>query len=1366
MDHRKLTLTFAFILLSIFSYSQREELLFKHLTADDGLSHNSVYSINEDSLGFIWIGTRSGLNRFDGGEFKIYGNNHGLKNSYVNAIFKDSKGRIWVGTQEGGLGRYNYETDDFTSWSNRSNDSTSISQDNVLSIGEDFAKNIWVGTHDGGLNRYDEQKNEFVRIRFPQKTIEDQSVSRITAMFFENDSILWLGTYNGLFRYNIKLNRLFPTKTNGKFLDFWVTSFYNEDGRTLWIGTKEGLVKFDKISSNTEYIDISNSQLSSDLVTDLKILPSGRLMVATDGGGLNIVDLNTHKIEVYKSDPNDPYSLSNNSVYKIFIDRYDALWIGNYIGGINYYNKFDWKFKAIRHELNNPASLSDNHVRTFYEDRQGNIWIGTLGGFNLYDSKTRKFKSYTFDKLSLNSLSSNSVLSIYEDQKGDLWIGTFGGGICIFDKQKKSFIKYRNPDDVSNSLDKANIYCMVETNNKKLCIASLGGIYLIDLNSGRLKRFMSSNSKLSNNTIKALCKDRFGNIWIGSNRGLNRFDPESETFDVFLHSMDSTNSLSSNRVLTIYESLDGNIWIGTEGGGISIYNPVKKEFNTITTNDGLPDNVVNSIIQDNSGNFWISTNKGLVLYDIKKGMIRTYTIADGLQGNEFYQNAVLKSTNGNIYLGGPNGFNAFDPAQLTYKSITPKVILTDLYISNKPVRVKEPNSAIDKQLFLLNTITLPYQSNFEIHFAVLGMNSKSKYLCAYYLKGSNNGWTDYKNIRSAYFSNLLPGDYIFEVKAIGSGGYDSESKASIRIVILPPWWKTWWAFVFYAITLGSLLFIFMRINYLKVKAKHQLIAEIKEKEQLEELNSMKLRFFTDISHEFKTPLTLILGHLDNLKQASVDKRTETMNGIENNAKRLLMLINQLLEFRKAENGLMMLKASKGNIITLLDTIKDSFNELAEKKRIQFDLRCIEPIPELWFDSEKIEKIVFNLLSNAFKATDEGGSIIIELDISNAIQRRGLVESVDYLMIRVIDTGRGIAPNEIDMIFERFYHSQNISNSNIVSENSGIGLAYSKRLVDLHHGEISVNSQLGLGTTFTIKLPLGKDHLSNEEIKEESDVRLKMDYQAATKQILDNNLEPIELQQVDTNLPIMLIVDDNHEVCNVLMNRYKSNYYVVTAYDGESGFKKANRYLPDIVISDVMMPIVDGFLFCNMMKTNLITSHIPIILLTAKSGEENQISGMTAGADAYISKPYNPQLLDVTVQNLFQNRLLLRKKFSQDASFAPTEVVDNKIDQEFLNKIIARIENDQFMENIDVPSLCRDLAMSRSVLYRKIKMLTGSSIQEFVRVVKLRKAANLIVETTTPIAEIAYSTGFTNSKHFSTAFKKQFGKTPSEYRATR
>jgi len=1345
-------------------WGQDNGFLFRHLTTNEGLSHNSVYAIEEDDNGFIWIGTRNGLNRYDGYSFRIYNNNNSkLRNAYINDIFKDAKGRIWVGTQETGLSLYNFETDDFTTFAYNPADPKNLSRNNIQTIAEDSKGTIWAGSHEDDLYRVDEKNGSLIKIKIKENLPPGCSIDRINSILFENDSLLWLGTLGGLYTYNQFSGKINPVKSTQGFIKARVLCIYNESRGKIWLGTNAGIVKFDKRTNEIETLTTSNSDLSNDLILDIERNPDGRILIATDGGGINMYDPSSGSITQCMSDPNNPNSLSNNSVYEIFTDRYNGLWVGNYQGGINYYSEFDWKFVPIKHQVDDKESLSDNHVRSFCQDYEGNVWIGTLSGLNSYNPTTGKFKFYFLGK-SASGSRLNAVLAIYEDKDGLLWIGTFGGGIYTFDRKKNNITKFRHPDDLTNSLDKSSIYAISEINNN-LCIASLGGIYILNKNTGKLKRYSSSNSRLSNNTVKVICKDKKGNIYLGTNQGLNRFNPETEEFEIFLYSDSDSASLSNNRILSIIEAKGGNIIVGTEGGGISTLNPETGKFFTISSKDGLPDNVINAIIEDDNGFYWISTNKGLVQFDPASKTIKTYTVADGLQGNEFSQNASLKARDGKIYFGGTNGFNAFLPGNLVNNKNNPVVLLTDLFISGKLVKAGIENSPLSRQLFLLKKLTLSYEeSNFEIHFSALGTINNGKFQYSVMMKGIDKGWSEYRDIHSVNYSNLRPGSYTFMVKAVNNDGVNSLKPALIEIRILPPWWKSWWALLLYGIIIIGALVLFTRLNTSRINIQHQLELERKEKEQIEELNQLKLGFFTNISHEFKTPLTLIMGHLDNLKHAGVEKKAVTLDNIERNARRLLFLINQLLEFRKAESGLMKLMASKGNILTFLNGIRDSFIDLAKKKNIVFEIITKGNIPEVWFDAEKMEKVMFNLLSNAFKYTDDGGRIAIEVNVADSFDSKFRKINQRFLEIKVTDSGAGIAPDEIGQIFQRFYQGKKSQGQSAKIDSSGIGLAFTNRLVELHHGSIAATSELGKGSVFLVKIPLGKDHLKDDEIKEDSNFQLKMDYQEIAGTYQKKEVSPDdELTSLDDKFPILLVVDDNPQICKIIEDKFKSSFRVISANNGLQGLKEANDNLPDVIISDIMMPGMDGIEFCRKVKDNLLTCHIPVILLTAKSGDENLIIGMKTGADSYISKPYNPDILRVTVHNLISNRKLLRSKFAGEPQLFPSEVVSNKLDEQFLTKIISLVENDVDSDTIDVTKLSRELAMSRSVLYRKLKAITGNSIQDFVRVVKLRKAARLLIDTDHPIADIAFESGFSNSKHFSTAFRKQFGKTPSEYR---
>jgi signal transduction histidine kinase/ligand-binding sensor domain-containing protein/CheY-like chemotaxis protein/AraC-like DNA-binding protein len=1353
------------LLITSAAFPQDRDYFFRHLTTDDGLSHNSIYTILEDEIGFLWVGTRSGLNRYDGNSFRTYDlSNSVLKDAYINTLFKDSKSRLWLGTQEGGAYIYQYETDDFLTFTNIPSDSNSISADNVWAFAEDSKGTIWLGTQGGGLNTFREESRSFERIRFSNQLEQGLDANRIRNIIIESDTLFWLGTLDGLFRFNPVSRIISPVIFKGGFIDARIQKMFDDGNGVLWLGTDRGLKLYKKSGESMEDINAENSGLTNDMIQDIVRSPEGEILIATDGGGLNIYNPVSKKIISQSSDPNNPNSLSNNSVYKIYYDQYQGLWIGNYAGGLNYSSRIDWKFKPVRHRLNDENSLSDNHVRSFMQDRNGNIWIGTLGGLNQYDPVSGKFKSYIVNKEDAGSLSSNTVLCIYEDNDGLLWLGTYGGGISILDKKRNTFRKFSHPDDKNSSLLKASIYSIVDLPDNKMCFTTLGGIYIFDKTANKLRRYTSTNSTLSNNTVKSACLDRNGKLWLGTNRGLNRLDPETEAIRVFMHSAEDSSSLIHNRVLSIFEAQDGKIWIGTEGGGISILDPGTEKFRPLISRESMPYNVVYAILQDNTGIFWFSSNKGLISFDVKEKRFRTYSVADGLQGNEFHQNSALRSRDGKLYFGGIDGFNAFYPGDLIVNYNPPKLILSDLYISNRLVSLKDKDSPLNRQLFLTGKIILPdKKSNFSIHFTGLGSINKGKYLYSWKLKGFDPVWTEFADIRQANYSNLRAGEYTFLVRAINSDGIMTQVPVSIAIKILPPWWKTWWAFLIYAISLISFFILFMRYNTAWVQVKHELILERKGKEQIEELNQMKLRFFTNISHEFKTPLTLIMGHLDNLLSNTTENKTETLNNIGKNAKRLLILINQLLEFRKAESGLMKLKASKGNLGQFLRGIGESFEELARSKGISFEFSLNEENIEVWFDAEKMEKILFNLLSNAFKCTPEGGSIRLIYQVSNTKHNADSGDNLPFAEIIVSDNGIGIPEEDRNRIFEGFFQSNHKDIAKAKGESSGIGLAFSKRLVELHHGSINVTSELGRGAEFIVRIPLGKDHLSNEEIKDDASYQFKIDYSTLTEKGSPITQSPEITWSLDDKKPVMLVVDDNLDVSQIIADKFRNKFTVLTGSDGREGLELALRYLPDIIISDIMMPVMDGLEFCTKLKENVITSHIPVILLTAKSGEDSQITGLITGADAYISKPYNPELLQVTVENLLQSRKILRSKFAGKVDFFPAEVTNNKLDEDFLQKVISKIEKESDIESVDVIGLCREVGMSRSALYRKLKALTGNSIQDFVRMVELRKAARMLLETQLSISEVAYQCGFTNAKHFSTSFRKQFGKTPSEFR---
>lgn len=1360
--------------------SRVNEIVFRHITTQEGLSSNIVYSFIEDDFGFIWIGTRNGLNRFDGSQFRIYDQfTGGLKSSHINAIYIDVFGRLWIGTYNGGIALYDQNRDIFISHILDPVDTKALSKNNVQAITGDSQGNIWFGTNGGGLYLCKRSGDSLMMVQPDIVEPHDFSISRIKCLLLENDSTLWIGSYDGLVRYNLNSGKMQVVLKRETDLRTRPQVLLDYSEEVIYVATDgEGIIELNKKSGDFTFINSDNSALPDNLIRDLKLNEDGDILIGSDGGGLIIMDPDSYKMSVNQMDVNDANTLSNNSVYTVFLDRHNNMWIGNYAGGINFYSKYDRKFLPVRHEVNNPNSLSENNVRTIFLDSRDQLWIGTKGGLNLFKPETGQFRIFITDKDSRkSSLSSNTIMSLMDDGRGNLWVGTFSGGINILDLDTYEIRKFDHPDDKNGSLQQSHIYDMVLTRNDVIWIASMGGLYGYDLKKDTLKRYQTGDSNLLDNGVKVLYEDSKGRLWIGTNNGLNALFHGDEVFRTYQSSANDLNSLTNNRIISIFENDDGKLWIGTEGGGINILDPETNELEFLSTADGLPDNVINCVIKDHHGHYWITTNKGLVDYYPNEDHLRVFTEADGLQGNEFYPNTGLITSDRKIYIGGPEGLNTFYPDSLVSNISRPHLLLTDLYLYNKPAIIGENQSPLSKQLFLQESIVLKHkQNNVSIHFSVIGFINARKSKYSTFLEGFDKDWSEYSDNRSATFTNLDPGKYVFRVKAVNSEGLESGEPASLNIRVKPPPWKTAVAYVIYGVLLIVLLLLFRANTIRWINVRNELEMQRREKKHTEELNQMKLRFFTNVSHEFRTPLTLIRGHLHKLlTQSDEKKREDATRIIGQNVNRLLRLITELLDFRKAESGLASLAAEHLNIVEFLQNIKSNYNDVADNRNIRFRFHVPASVPNVWFDPAKIEKVMFNLLSNAFKFTDDGGEIDISIVLKDPTQALNIQDDVrqveplksesDFVQIRVRNTGEGISDEDIDLVFERFYQAEKLLEGKHyqIQRGSGIGLAYSKKLVELHHGRISVKSNLDVETVFTVELPVGDSHLSKEEKAKEhpQGYTLKIDSEDINNELMtrihDSGI------QIELSKPTILVVEDNPSVVDLIRDQLEQEFNIVPAGNGEEGLQMAVKYAPELVITDLMMPVMNGIELTKELKSNIATSHIPVILLTARTDEESQIEGMEIGVDAYINKPYNPDLLKVSVKKMIESRQLLKRKFSGFSTLVPAEVTNNRLDEKFLDKLIGVVEELTGESALDVVSVSREMGMSRSVLYRKIKSISGYTIQEFVKVCKLKKAANALINGNMSIAEIAYSSGFSNSKHFSTSFRKHFGVTPTEFR---
>jgi signal transduction histidine kinase/ligand-binding sensor domain-containing protein len=1062
---------------------QQSDYLFEHLTIDDGLSNNAVSSIVRDHLGFIWFATNEGLTRYDGYGFTVYqhirDNPNSLSNNKVYSVFEDSKKNLWIGTRMG-LNLYNREFDNFTRFVHNPADDHSLSNNLIRYIYEDNAANLWLATLGGGLNRFDEENKRFVRYNFPDRNV--------WAVLHDSQKNLWVGTgATGIYLLDWENNAFthydFPQQTRRGLKPVTGKTLYEDTKGNLWVCTEgAGLYRFDlerREFVEHFYANKSNHGINSNIVSDIFQYDKENYWIATDGGGINIYNEATGIFRYVQNNITDIKSLSSNAIYSFLRDEDGVIWIGTFGGGISILNPHRQVFRFYTQRAMERFSLNHKSVLSFHEDVSGRIWVGTDGGgLNLFDPKNHTFKSYSHDASDIYSISSNVVTSIQEDSRGNLWIGTFAGGLNRFDHRTGRFHRYQyNPAD-PHSINSNNIWTLLEDSDHNLWVGSLDGLEFYSYEKNAFSKIPATehNGRPFPGRILSLLQDSRGNIWVGSTGTaiLNKFTREYDFPEIFYE-------LQDYDIRDLYEDRHGNIWIASEGAGLFMYNPVTSRFERYTTRNGLPSDAIHQIIQDNREIFWLSTSKGISRFDPIRQTFHNYNVSDGLQSNQFAYSASLYSKSGEIWFGGINGFNVFHPDFIKENRRAPKVYITDFLISNKPVEIGE-NSLLQKHIMLTREIRLPYQAVFTFRFTAINYISTAKNRYRYKLEGFDD-WNDVGDQRMATYTNINPGKYVFRVIASNNDGVWNEEGASIAITILPPFWRTWIAYLFYIVAFGVLFYFILRFVINRQKYRHDLMIKDLEKSKIEEINQVKLRFFTDIAHEFRTPLTLILGPLDKIMtaQESIDPALrKQLHIMGRNAGRLLRLINELMEFRKIERGKVKLKVVKADLVSFLYDVKSVFDEHACTHDINFTFTSSVEVLEAWFDKEKMEKVIYNLLSNSFKFTPDWGSVNIEVSLVQkkiAGQEKG--KAVDHARFTITDNGVGISPEELPRIFERFYQVKNQKSPSVSSgiSGTGIGLALSKELIEFHRGDIIASSEPGKGSTFEVSFPVDKIHFN-------------------------------------------------------------------------------------------------------------------------------------------------------------------------------------------------------------------------------------------------------------------------------------------------
>ena len=1372
-------------LLSAYVFSQTNDLRVDYFTVDQGLSQNQVLCIYEDSKGLLWIGTQDGLNLYDGYKFKVFRHEPGNKNSLldyaVNTVCETDTGIFWIGTRAG-LSRYDLRSGKFIHYIQHPDSSNSLVDNYVWEILKDSDGNLWIGTKNG-LSHFNPLTKKFTNYKHNPSTSNSISHNFILSLLEDKNKNIWIGGRGGLDRYDLKQKKffnykLFPEKPNDISLNGIMSLCLKNE--IMWIGSYSGMYSVNLRVLNEEEILIQKHALSENVNQSVQsaddsheqhsvrcISPGNdnTIWAGTYGTGLIRYQPDIGKIKFYKSRDNSE-SISEDYLVSLLEDKQGVLWIGTSASGLNKFNRSSERFQTIIIPGNDGYEKSG--ISSLLEDRSGNLWVGTLSG-NIVKvtnqfSENAVLRYYNTDKYLKNYFSPIEIRTFYEDKSGNIWVGSFGKGIYMIDpgtdKIKRIVYDRNNPKSIASDF----IHCIFESADNTIWIGTgAGGLNKFNpLDDSFIHYRHDPNNKqsISSDEVTAVCEDNQGFIWAGTSvGGLNRFNRNTGEFEHFIHDVSDKKSISGNRIIYLYVDKKSNLWIGTFGGGLNRWIPEDNSFEYYSVKDGLPSNIINYITEDASGNLWITTDKGLCVFKVESKSFKNYDVNDGLQSNEFFHaSGYTSKVSRNIYIGGVNGLTIFDPSDLNVQSRLSNIVFTDFKIFNKSVQPAE-ESGLKTNILYAEKVTLSHDENFiTFEFASLDFNNPDKNHYAYKMEGFNNDWIQAGNQRFATYTNLDPGDYVFHVKATNSNGVWNDEGISIRVILLPPWWQTWWAYLLYAVFIISILYSLRQYEMKRVKLRNELQLKDFEAKKLQEVDQLKSHFFANISHEFRTPLTLILGLLQKFENKTYDKKDIEDYGImKRNALRLLQLINQLLELSKIESGKAKLITSENDIISFVKRIQVSFASYAEQKKIKllFNGKNINEEPNetinLFFDKDKMEKIISNLISNAVKYTPGGNEIEVKVFTQN-----------NFAEIKVINTGVTISKSDLAHLFERYYKVHKAEGG--MFEGTGIGLALVKELVEIHRGTITVSSEYDV-TDFTLKLPLGNEHLKADEIVNhtEEEKTVETFETMGGFEVSEEIPATTEDSVIKNEKDIVLIVEDHSDLRKYIRENLADNYQVIEAPNGKDGLEKAIEVIPDLIISDVMMPEMDGYTFCKKVKTSETINHIPVILLTAKASTEDKLEGLELGADDYLIKPFNPDELKLRVRNLIKIREQLRQKFTSEMVLKPAEVVVPSLQMQFMKKLKVIIESNLEDESFGVDKLSEEMGMSRSQLHRKLKAVTNQSTTEFIRNFRLQRAAQLILQDAGSMAEIAYKVGFNSQAYFNKSFQELFGCSPSEHK---
>lgn len=1318
-----------------------EQFRFIHYEVENGLSSNTVRSITQDSQGFMWFGTENGLNRFDGYNFKIFknivGDSTSIGNNYIYSLLEDSDKTFWVGTDEG-LYIYNPELEQFKYFAVQTDEGVNI-KSNITAIAEASDGDIWFATLGQGVfcyNKQTQQLKQYISVPGDGNTL---SSNTIFYLHIDNQGSIWVAPQQNkgaISCYDRDHDRFITyqiTKRNGEPCDLRIYAIEDGDENNLWIGTwNHGICRLDKKSLQMQSYLAPGTPNGISHVHYIAEYQPGILLIGSDDG-LAYFDTKTGKAEVMTATELKNSSLSNKFIYPIYKDREGGVWVGTYYGGVNYAAPIKGMINGYTHS-DYSNSVGGNIISCFCEDPDGNIWIGSDdGGLSYFNTQNKTFRNYLPDP-SRNSLSYHNIHALFLDND-NLWIGTYSGNLNILNTRTGKFTQY--PAGLSDKIpaDMSSVYSIYKDKQSNIWLGTMQNIIRYDR-----KNDSFINAKETGTTTSCILQDTDHNVWFATlGKGVYCFKPGREEWKQYTFNPDDRNTLSTNQINSLCLDDKQQLWAGTDNG-ICRYDKTTGNFVRVPLS--ISQAAVTGIVF-NQGYLWISTINGLISYCPDTEEQRIFFKSDGLQSDQYGVNAVLLASSGLLYLGTTNGFCELDTRTISLNAYIPPVVITNLQVFNKDVKIGN-ESLLPQSTTSIKEIELSYKYNvFSIEYVSLSYSVPAKNQYKYKLEGFDKDWNFVGNQRKATYTNLPAGKYKFHVMGSNNDGVWNEEATTVDIVIHPPFWRTTFAYFLYIISVIGLICYIIYAMKLRTEKRHKARMLQLSVEKEKELHNAKINFFTLIAHEIRTPVSLIIGPLEKIMEASSTLPAtiqDALKIIDRNSQRLLSLVNQLLDFRKAEQGAFVINFSEQNIYELLLNLYDRFKPMIEQKGIAFSFGMPDKEMTAIVDPEAITKVISNLLTNATKYADRKITMTCETNSR-------------FVVVRVSDDGRGISEQELKNIFLPFYQ---VAQSH--KPGTGLGLSLAKLLVDAHHGRIEVESGTGQGTTFIVTIPLVQQNVVPTVAKKNNMVTActvpdEEPYTAedATRQSATSSIRPT-----------LLIVEDNTDMRSFLHDSFMDTYNILLAGNGQEGLEQLKKQPADLMISDVMMPVMDGFTFAKEVKENLSYSHIPLVLLTAKTDNISKVAGIKSGADAYIEKPFSTQVLRAQIENLLESRKKLRKKFSE-MPFVPLDsVAVNKADEEFLSKINEIIEKNISNVDFSIDLLAEQLCISRSGLFAKIKTLVEMTPNELIQLVRLKKAAELLATQKYRINEICYQVGFNNPSYFSKCFQKQFGVLPKDF----